>query len=293
MKIALTIEGGGVRVLAALSALHTMERNGYHPGAFAGTSAGGLMAALLAYGYETRDCFRLSRRVLCRKMLDVRPWAWVRGGFCAGGYLERTVDDILESAQFRDMKHPLKIVASNMTDGIPEVFSQETTPKMPVSKAVRLSSSIPLVYQWGTWKGKLYWDGGLCANMPWGVWRDTGLRTIGILLRGDGDEPCRPWELRLVAPAVIKFAMQASERQHIEAEDWKNIVVVDTQEVTAKDFGLNASGLMMLIEQGIAGAAKFLEEKEGIAPEEMALPDPMEMLDFVLSEGATPVVPAA
>jgi hypothetical protein len=97
----------------------------------------------------------------------------------------------------------------------------------------------------------------------------------------------------LVAPAVIKFAMQASERQHIEAEDWENIIVVDTQEVTAKDFGLNASGLMMLIEQGIVGAAKFLEEKEGIAPEEMALPDPMEMLDFVLSEGATPVIPAA
>lgn len=281
VKIALTIEGGGVRVLAALSALCVLERNGYAPSAYAGTSAGGLMAAMLASGYGTEDCLRLSGRLLSRRMLDVRPWAWLRGGLCVGAYMERTVDELLEGAQFRDMLHPLKIIASNMTDGIPEVFCVERTPRMPVSKAVRLSSSIPLLFQWGVWKGKLFWDGGLQNNLPWNLWGDEDYRTIGLLLRGDGDEPCRPWELRLVVPAVIKYVMQASERQHIHEDDWCNIVVIDTKQIRAADFGLGDTELMLLIEQGIAGAVGFLEKKEGIDPRELDLPDPLELLSLI------------
>ena len=70
MKVSLIIEGGGVRVLAALAALHVLERNGYTPAAFAGTSAGGLMSAMLAYGYSTESCLHLSNRLLSKKMLD-------------------------------------------------------------------------------------------------------------------------------------------------------------------------------------------------------------------------------
>jgi hypothetical protein len=77
--------------------------------------------------------------------------------------------------------------------------------------------------------------------------------------------------------------MQSSERQHISDDDWKDIVTVDTGEIIARDFGLGVNGLMLLIEQGIAGSVKFLEEKEGIAPEEMASVDPLELLDIVVS----------
>jgi predicted acylesterase/phospholipase RssA len=151
---------------------------------------------------------------------------------------------------------------------------------MNVAKAVRLSCSIPGIYQWGVWKKKLYWDGGLMENLAINVWNNTGVRTIGILLRGLGDEPCKPWELRLLYPAMLRFAMQASERQHISKDRWKDIVVVDTEQVSPVSFRLGSEGRAKLLQAGIAGAAEFME-KDGIEPQEMDLPETVALMEII------------
>ena len=59
-RVDLVFEGGGVKGIALIGALAVLEERGYEPQGVAGTSAGALLAALLAAGYtatELREIF--------------------------------------------------------------------------------------------------------------------------------------------------------------------------------------------------------------------------------------------
>ncbi len=54
-RVDLVFEGGGVKGLGLVGALSVLEEKGYEPQSVAGTSAGGLLAALLAAGYTAAE----------------------------------------------------------------------------------------------------------------------------------------------------------------------------------------------------------------------------------------------
>lgn len=56
-RVDLVFEGGGVKGIALVGALTVLEEWGYEPQGVAGTSAGAVLAALLAAGYTAaRNC---------------------------------------------------------------------------------------------------------------------------------------------------------------------------------------------------------------------------------------------
>ncbi|MXO90653.1 patatin-like phospholipase family protein [Pontixanthobacter aquaemixtae] len=75
-----------------------------------------------------------------------------------------------EPVTFEDLKKsdclPLRIVASNISDGKEEVFSAETSPNISVAEAVAASVCVPFVFRVRTIDEKCYFDGGLVSNLP-------------------------------------------------------------------------------------------------------------------------------
>ncbi|WP_347251705.1 patatin-like phospholipase family protein [Legionella sp.] len=63
------------------------------------------------------------------------------------------------------VKH-LMITGTNIDTGELELFSDETTPQMPIDIAARISASYPIVFQAVEYNGKRYIDGGVLDNLP-------------------------------------------------------------------------------------------------------------------------------
>ncbi|MGD8787708.1 MAG: patatin-like phospholipase family protein [Phycisphaerales bacterium] len=297
MKANIIIEGGGVRGIAAAVALHTLELNGYDGAGYAGASAGSMIAAFRAYGYSYNGIYEIyGHHIEQKKLRDINPLAWLRGGLCAGNYLEQKADEILDGATFEDIPTPLRIVSADMTNGKIEVFSRETSPEMNVAQAIRLSCSIPLFYRWGTYNGKLYWDPGMIYNFPAHIFNDDKkTERVGIILKSTGENaPFKKWELRLFVPAFLKLVMRASEQLHIEDDDWKNIALIDTENIKATQFELSYSDIWTLVSGGIVGALDFLEKKRGRRMADLKVPDAQKIVNTLHGEkdtlGRSPLV---
>ena len=55
---------------------------------------------------------------------------------------------------------------TNLTKYRIEYINHKTNPDLPIVDAIRMSSSVPLVFKPITYKDQLYVDGGLCGNYP-------------------------------------------------------------------------------------------------------------------------------
>ena len=70
MKTDAVFEGGGVRAIAFAGAVCCFEDHGYKWQRIAGTSAGSIVAALLAVGYTGRELKEIIEDVDYRKFMD-------------------------------------------------------------------------------------------------------------------------------------------------------------------------------------------------------------------------------
>jgi len=83
-----------------------------------------------------------------------------------GDLAKRIEDDIAKYGK-SNLKY-LYVTGTNISLEMPECehFSHETTPDMPIALAIRISSSLPFVFEPVKWNNHLYSDGGLMQNLP-------------------------------------------------------------------------------------------------------------------------------
>ena len=226
-------KGGGAKGVAYAGAIRAMEERGYTFGSVAGTSAGAITAALLAAGLSADE---LSEAVP-EGLASIRSSMVVRLGKAVIGHATSLFDSTglrawlngrLASAIGADPSQPvtfrqltehtgieLYIVAMDLADGLPVIFTRRTTPNAEVAGAVASSSAIPgalppgrAVYR-GEQGGLLVHqlvDGGTWANYPAFVFRDSSfrawLRAEGTLhVDWDADEQAR-WDAEASRPMI-------------------------------------------------------------------------------------------
>jgi len=207
----IVFEGGGMRGLAYLGVAEVIDQYQIDQQIerVAGTSAGSILAAIISLRLsprETVDTFnsldfaKVNRDELhedftdlpgrLKKDLDtplnyleIVPRLNKRFGLFALSYLYTWLQEIIAEhcagngqATFADFRKQglldLNVVASNLSKHEIQVFSAETTPDAPVAAAVRMSMSIPFVFEALQFDGKQfgqgdwYVDGGLFKNYP-------------------------------------------------------------------------------------------------------------------------------
>lgn len=172
--IGLALGAGAARGFAHVGVIKALESQGIKPDLVVGSSAGSVIAALLASGASANEINRLALNLDEATIADWGlPFAGRFGGLIKGDALQNMVNREVQSKTIEQMRIPLGIVATDLQSGKGILFRSGNT-----GLAVRASCSVPGVFQPATISGKEYVDGGLVAPVPVSYARQMGATLI-------------------------------------------------------------------------------------------------------------------
>lgn len=189
----LVFEGGGVKGIAYVGALNVLEEKGILQNItrVGGTSAGAIVATLLALGFTREEIHQKLWKMQFEKFMDSST-GFLRNagrvlqsfGWCKGDYFkdwmgkiikEKTDNPLTSFAELEEKKdtnnfRSLYLMGTNLSTSYPVIFSAENKKlaSLPIVEAVRISMSIPFFFTAPREKasGTVYSDGGLLDNYP-------------------------------------------------------------------------------------------------------------------------------
>jgi NTE family protein len=174
VKIALALGGGAARGFAHIGVIKALEAQGIVPDIVVGTSAGSVVGALYASGYNG---FALQKIALDMDETTISDWAIPffskAPGVLKGEALQAYVNKAVHNQPIEKLKIPFGAVATDLKTGQPILFRRGNT-----GMAVRASSSVPGVFQPVVINGRTYVDGGLVAPVPVRFAKEMGAEFI-------------------------------------------------------------------------------------------------------------------
>ena len=165
-KIALVLGGGAVRGFAHVGVIKLLDIMDIKPDLIVGTSAGSVVGALYAAGY---DGFRLQELAWELDKSTFADWSPFGKGLIRGQALEDYINHVVENRTIERLRRPFACVATRLADGQAMLFKSGN-----VGRAVRASSSVPGVFEPVLIDGQEYVDGGLVAPVPIRTAREMG-----------------------------------------------------------------------------------------------------------------------
>ncbi len=287
------IEGGGVKAIGLVGAIYEAEQRGYKWKKLAGTSAGAMIAALLAAGYSAEElkeelmdldyaCF-IEKKGL-QKFLPLVGGAfnlWSKYGVFGGEYIEEWVREKLHAkgvVTFKDLKKPLYIIASDISGEDMLVLPNDISrygidpATLEVATAVRMSTSLPFFYR----PVKLRYtenkqnmehyivDGGILSNFP--VWifdteKNHQWPTFGFrLVTENYGKPQQVKGIFSLGMALIGTMMEAHDERHIKEMDYLRTILVPTLGVKTTEFNISQETRENLFQSGVNAATKFFTQ---------------------------------
>lgn len=202
-RVDLVFQGGGVKGIALVGAYSVLSEEGYRPQNVAGTSAGAIVATLIAAGYTADELEGMLAETPFSTFLD-GGWEdripflgaplsilldqgihegrafdeWMRERLAAKGvgrFGDLVVPEFADDARYR---HRVQVVASDVTARRLLVLPMDAPSlgiepdEMDVALAVRMSMSIPIVFEPVRHRAPdgthVIVDGGMLSNFP--VW---------------------------------------------------------------------------------------------------------------------------
>ncbi|OIK09064.1 phospholipase [Bacillus sp. MUM 116] len=289
MKADAVFEGGGVRGIAFIGAIQAMEEEKVEWQRLAGTSAGALIAALLASGYksyEIRDRvseldfskFRGKTFINRIPIIGIFLELMIHLGIYKNDYLETWVDSLLSEKgikTFADLPvGKLKIIASDVSNGQMLIFPDDLNrygmapADLKVSTAVMMSASMPFFFRPVIWKSKdrnksYILDGGLLSNFPIWIFDVDHPRfpTFGFHFVKDkvNIDPVIPTPIHLLKN-IFKTMLQAHDLRYMNEETIERTIQIPTGDINATDFELNEDEIDFLYKSGYTSTKEFLSK---------------------------------
>ena len=291
-------EGGGMKGIGLVGAASVIEAAGYEFVNLAGTSAGAIVATLLAAGYRAdelksiiseldfstfEDPPLIGRVPLVGAFVDML----FRKGLYRGDVFLNLMRDLLARKNihtFRDLLLPefanderyrfkVRLIASDISRGRMLVLPQDihdygVAPEdLEVALAVRMSMSIPFFFEPVKFKGSYIVDGGVLSNFPIELFDSAGVPewpTFGFkLVLPDQMAPMLVVEHPINGPmselaALFFTAMEAHDAYYLKNDKFVRTIAIDTLNVGTTDFNLNAEQKEALYASGMQAARTFL-----------------------------------
>jgi len=286
-------EGGGVKGIGLVGALSVIEENGYGWGHVAGTSAGAIVASLIAAGYTaselkdvvgTLDYKKFKQITTMDRVPFIGPLLnlFIKRGIYSGDYLETWITQclaakgihtfgqlVIPGEQDPRYRYKLQVITSDISNQYMVVLPHGAKryginpDDMPVAQAVRMSMSIPFFFEAVKQKDTYFVDGGILSNFPVWLFDSAGIPawpTFGFKFiepeYGQPNKTTNPYDM---AKAIFGTMMEAHDKMHVENEDFLRTIAIPTLGVQATDFNLSGQQRDALFQSGRQAAQEFLK----------------------------------
>jgi NTE family protein len=159
MDITVALGGGGSRGFAHVGVLRRLEQEGYRIRAAAGTSAGGIIAALYAAEYTPDEMEAMFNNLDQSKLFGhtSRDGPWLLG--LSGA--EKVLEKYFGSRRFEDLNIPCAVVAVDIQTGVEVVLNQGR-----VVDAVMATIAVPGIFPPKEYRGTQLVDGAVLNPVP-------------------------------------------------------------------------------------------------------------------------------
>ncbi|MBA4494956.1 patatin-like phospholipase family protein [Paenactinomyces guangxiensis] len=284
-------EGGGVKGIGLVGALCVAEEKGYRWKKVAGSSAGSIIAALLAAGYTAKEMYEM---LIQQNFLDfiVPAWydkfpylgpairLWIKKGMYSGLPLERWIEGLLQAKgvrTFADLKGDveLRIIASDISRGQLLVLPYDlegygyNPEQLPVARVVRMSCSIPfffdpvkIIHRPSKTLSYIV-DGGVLSNFPVWLFDQENPRwpTFGFRFISRSEQQVHqihgPLSMFL---SILYTMMDAHDNRDITEQDQVRTIRVPTLDVKLTDFSISLEKRKQLFQSGVKAADEFFDK---------------------------------
>ena len=211
MKLGLALSGGGIRGIAHAGVLKALEENNIKIDAIGGTSSGSIIATLYAMGYSPYYIYILFKKYAkdlvnqnsISKVTSIGNFMANKKGNFQGFYTGEEIENGFNNIALRkgvkkisDIKMPIVIPTVDVQDSkkyiitnkIPEKSSPNTEyiNNIDIGKAIRASSSFPVVFNPCEYNTHRFLDGGILDNFPTTEVKKQGVdKTITVNFKAD------------------------------------------------------------------------------------------------------------
>lgn len=191
MKLGLALSGGGIRGIAHAGVLKALEENNIKIDVIGGTSSGSIISTLYAMGYSPYYIYILFKRY-AKDLVNQNSLSTITSlggfmtnkkthfsGFYSGEEVEKGFNEVALRKgvkKISDIKMPISIPAVDFQDSKEYVFTNNVPKEtenenkyiteISIGKAIRASSSFPVVFSPCEYQNHKFLDGGILDNFP-------------------------------------------------------------------------------------------------------------------------------
>ena len=238
MKIkCIVFSGGGIRGLTYIGCLKALEEYNIlkEVSIISGSSVGAVFALLIILGYTAQQLESLILELDLEKFKDITGESvlsfTINYGIDTGNKLMRLISilikkktensDITLLELYEMTKIKFIITGTCVNTHSTEYFSYESNPDMRVIDAIRITISIPLIYNAFHYNEMIYVDGGVLDNYPIHLFNEHKKNTLGFLI--NAQEKLEPTNftnyiialLTCISKRLDKFQTVGFEKQTI------------------------------------------------------------------------------
>ncbi len=260
------LAGGGTRLPAHVGILKGLEDLNLSFDHLVGVSGGSIVAALYAAGKPLQELYTLALETKFNQFLGQSLITLIsKGGLSTGKVFEEWIDDQLRGICFKDLDTNLYIVASDVATGEPVVFSKQESPDLKVSKAVRFSMSIPIIFSFNEYQDRILVDGSILSeDALLRDWVGDGTPAICFRLRSSASgERYSKSSIPIInyLTLLIRSFMTTMSREYVHDEFWHNTVVIETGDTSPITFNLSQQQKEALYEIGYRTTVEVVPNK--------------------------------
>ncbi len=289
LKYTCLFGGGAIRGLAYVGTIRALEELGVEYDIIGGSSVGSIFAALVACGYKSYELENLFLKVNFELFKDIhlgfaKNFALSKGGIFIewlNELISRKSEDIKKkSLNFKDLQKELVIITTNLKTFSTQEFSKTVTPDFEISKAIRISSSMPGLMPPYEYEGASLVDGDLQKASP--MWKlsdtinQTESRILEFRLEGscseDNNSPIS--YINTIYSCITDVATDFVSEIYGQ-NDRYDCVRINTGDIFFADFNLDKESRRKLINAGYEQTMNYFKK---------ILPAKKEKLEHVYSK---------